>query len=106
MFRANYNVETASREMRTMINEAEQMLKAAGAASGEQAVELRKKGMDLLSCSITKAHELERKTLQSIKDGAASTDKLVQANPWRSVAVSGLLGAGVGLVLGMALARD
>ena len=106
MFRANYSVDTASREMRAMINEAEQLLKAAGTASGEQAVELQKKGMDLLSCSISKAHELERKTLHSIKDVAASADKLVQANPWRSAAVSGLLGAGIGLVLGIALARD
>lgn len=106
MFRNNDSIDTVSREMRAMINEAEQLLKAAGAASGEQAVELQKKGMDLLSCSLSKAHELERKTLHSIKDVAASTDKLVQANPWRSAAVSGLLGAGIGLVLGIALARD
>ncbi|MDQ1831626.1 DUF883 family protein [Massilia scottii] len=106
MFRTNDSIDTASREMRAMINEAEQLLKAAGAATGEKATELQKKGMDLLSCSISKAHELERKTLHSIKDVAASTDKLVAANPWRSVAVSGLLGAGIGLVLGIALARD
>jgi ElaB/YqjD/DUF883 family membrane-anchored ribosome-binding protein len=106
MFRTNDSTDTASREMRAMINEAEQLLKAAGAATGEKAVELQKKGMDLLSCSISKAHELERKTVDSIKEAAASTDKLVQANPWRSAAVSGLLGAGIGLMLGIALARD
>lgn len=106
MFRTNDSTDTASREMRAMINEAEQLLKAAGAATGEKAVELQKRGMDLLSCSISKAHELERKTVHSIKETAASTDKLVQANPWRSAAVSGLLGAGIGLMLGIALARD
>lgn len=106
MFGSNDSINRASREMRAMIDEAEQLLKAAGAASGEKAVELQRKGMDLLSCSIAKAHELERKTVHSIKDVAASTDRIVQANPWRSAAVSGLLGAGIGLVLGMALARD
>jgi ElaB/YqjD/DUF883 family membrane-anchored ribosome-binding protein len=29
----------------------------------------------------------------------------VHENPWRSVAGAGLIGAGIGLVLGMALAR-
>lgn len=106
MFRSHDSIDTASREMRAMIDEAQQLLKAAGAASGEQAAQLQKNAMDLLSCSISKAHELERRTLHSIKDVAASTDKLVQANPWRSAAVSGLLGAGIGLVLGIALARD
>ncbi len=106
MFGSNNSINTASREMRAMIDEAEQLLKAASAESGEKAVELQKKGMDLLSCSLSRAHELERKTVHSIRDVAISTDKLVHANPWRSAAVSGLLGAGVGLVLGIALARD
>lgn len=35
-----------------MIDEAEQLIKAAGAPSGEKAAELHKKGIDLLSCSI------------------------------------------------------
>lgn len=106
MFGSNHSINTASREMRAMVGEAEQMLKAASAASGEKAVDLQKKAMDLLSCSLAQAQELERRTVHSIKDVAASTDKIVQANPWRAAAVSGLLGAGVGLALGIVLARD
>jgi ElaB/YqjD/DUF883 family membrane-anchored ribosome-binding protein len=106
MFRSTDSISTASKEMRAMINEAEQLLSAASASTGENAVELQRKGMDLLSSSIAKAHELERKTLHSIKDVAMSADKMVHANPWRSAAVSGLVGAGIGLVLGIALARD
>jgi ElaB/YqjD/DUF883 family membrane-anchored ribosome-binding protein len=106
MLRSNDSIKTASREMRAMVEQAEQLLKAAGAASGEQAVELQKKAMDLLSRSLSQAHELERRTIDSIKEVAACTDKAVQAHPWRSAAVYGLLGAGVGLVLGLALARD
>lgn len=106
MLQSYDSINTASREMRAMVDEAEQLLKAASTASGEKAVELQKKAMDLLSCSLSKAHELERRTVHAIKEVAASTDRIVQANPWRSAAVSGLLGAGVGLVLGIALARD
>lgn len=106
MYGSNHSINTASREMRAMVDEAEQLLKAASAASGDKAAEMQKKAGDLLSSSLAKAHELERRTVHSIKDVAVTTDKLVHANPWRAAAVSGLLGAGVGLVLGIALARD
>jgi ElaB/YqjD/DUF883 family membrane-anchored ribosome-binding protein len=106
MFRSNETLNSAGKEMRAMINEAEQLLNAASATSGEKAIELQKKGMELLTSSIAKAHELERKAIHSIQDAAVSTDKMVQANPWRSVAISGLLGAGIGLALGIAISRD
>lgn len=106
MFRSNDSINTTSREMHAMINEAERFLKEASATTGDNAAELQKKGMALLSCSIAKAHELERKTIHSIKDVAASTDKMAHANPWRLAAVSGLLGAGIGLVLGVAISRE
>lgn len=106
MYGSNHSINAASREMRAMVEDAEQLLKAASAASGDKAVEMHKKASELLSSSLAKAHELERRTVHSIKDVAVTTDKMVHANPWRAAAVSGLLGAGVGLVLGMALARD
>jgi ElaB/YqjD/DUF883 family membrane-anchored ribosome-binding protein len=106
MFASNDSINTASREMRAMINEAEHMLKQASTTSGDKAAELQRKGMELLSCSIAKAHELERKTIHSIKDVAASTDKMVHVHPWRAAAVSALVGAGIGLVVGLAMARE
>lgn len=106
MFNSNHNIHAANKEMREMIHEAEQLLNEAKATTGEKAAELHKKGVDLLSCSIAKAHELERQTVNSVYAIAASTDRMVQAHPWRSTAISGLVGAGVGLLLGMAIARD
>jgi ElaB/YqjD/DUF883 family membrane-anchored ribosome-binding protein len=105
MFGSKHSVSSASKEMHAMINEAEQMLTDASTATGEKATDLQKKGMQLLSSSISKAHELERIAVNSVKDMAASTDTMVHENPWRSVAGAGLIGAGIGLVLGMALAR-
>ncbi len=106
MMTANDSVQRLSKEMHAMIKEAEQLLAEAAATSGDKAVQLQKKGMSLLACSIAQAHELERKSMHAMKDVAASTDQLVHANPWRAVAVSGLLGAGIGLALGLAMARD
>lgn len=106
MFKPQNTISTASKEMHAMINEAEQMLSDASSATGEKATELQKKGMQLLSSSISKAHELERIAISSVRDLAASTDTMVHDNPWRSVAGAGLIGAGIGLVIGMALARE
>ncbi len=92
-------------EMRAMINEAEQILDEASTATGTKASELHAKGMRLLSSSISKAHEMERMAVSSAKDLAASTDRVVHANPWGSMAVSGLIGAGIGLALGIAVTR-
>lgn len=106
MFSSKNSVSNAGREMQSMISEAEQMLNDAKTATGDQAGELQKRGMQLLSSSISKAHELERIAIDSVRDMAASTDQMVHANPWRSVAGAGLIGAGIGLVLGMALSRE
>ena len=106
MFSTKNSVSNAGREMQSMISEAEQMLNDAKTATGDQAGELQKRGMQLLSSSISKAHELERIAIDSVRDMAASTDQMVHANPWRSVAGAGLIGAGIGLVLGMALSRE
>ena len=106
MFGSRNSISTASKEMHAMINEAEQMLSDASSATGEKATDLQKRGMQLLSSSISKAHELERIAISSVKDLAASTDTMVHENPWRSVAGAGLIGAGIGLVIGMAIARE
>lgn len=106
MFGSKNTVSNAGTEMRSMIDEAEQMLHEASSATGERAGELQKKGLKLLSSSISKAHELERAAIDSARDIAASADQLVHANPWKSVAVSGLIAAGIGLAVGIAISRE
>jgi len=96
-------VNAAGSEARTLINDAERMLDEANATTGEKAAELKKKGLQMLSNGIAKARELEALATDSARAAAKSTDALVQANPWRSVAVAGVAGVGIGLVLGMVI---
>lgn len=106
MFGSRNSISTAGNEMRAMFDEAEQMLSEASVTTGEKADQLQRQGMKLLSSSISKAHELERIAISSVKDIAATTDTLVHENPWRSAAISGLIGAGIGIALGIAIARE
>ena len=97
------NVRVAGSEVRSLIHEAQRMLSEAGSSTGERAEELKQKGLQLLSTSVSKAQELEKIALDSVKSVAHSTDELVHQNPWRAIAVAGVVGAGIGLVLGMAI---
>lgn len=97
------NVSVAGSEIRSLIHEAQRILNEAGTSRGERAEELKKKGLQLLSSSVSKAQELEQLALDSARSVANSTDALVHENPWRALAVTGLVGAGIGLVLGMAI---
>ncbi len=99
------NVNTASNEVRSLISEAERMLNEAGTTTGERADELKKQGMKLMATGIAKAHELEKLALDSAKALADSANTVVHDNPWRAIAISGVLGASLGLVLGVAIAR-
>jgi ElaB/YqjD/DUF883 family membrane-anchored ribosome-binding protein len=98
-------LSAASSEIKSLINEAERMLNEANAATGEKADVLKMEGLKLLSSSIAKANELERLAVDTVKSFAHSTDNLVHENPWRAIAVSGAVGATIGLVLGVALTR-
>ena len=97
------NVSVTGSEVRSLIHEAQRMLAEAASSTGERAEELKQKGLQLLSASVSKAQELEKLALDSAKSAAASTDALVHENPWRAIAVAGVVGAGIGLVLGMAI---
>lgn len=106
MFRSKMNVSTLGHEIRSMINDVEQLLSEARTSTGEKAAELEKRGLQLLSSTISKAHELEKIAVHSAKDIATSTDNMVHANSGRSMAIVGLLGAGIGLLAGFALSRN
>lgn len=97
------NVSVAGSEIRSLIHEAQRILDEAATSTGARADELKKKGLQLLSSSVSKAQELEQLALGSARSAARSADALVHEKPWRAIAVAGVVGAGIGLVLGMAL---
>lgn len=95
------NIKTVRTDMKALVEDAQELFREAASASGVKAEELRTKGMDLLDTAMDKAQELQAAALDASKDLADSADHYVQANPWKAIAVS----AGVGLLLGMLIAR-
>lgn len=95
------NVKTARTDMRSLVKDAQDLFRQATSATGDKAELLRTQGLNLLDSAVGKAQEVQAAAMQTGKEAAETADTYVQENPWKSVAIS----AGVGVVIGMLLAR-
>jgi ElaB/YqjD/DUF883 family membrane-anchored ribosome-binding protein len=95
------NIKTARNDMKTLVEDAQQFFREATSASGATAEELRNKGLSLLDAALEKAQGVQSAAMETGKEIAESADDYVQQNPWRAIALS----AGVGLLIGLMLAR-
>ena len=95
------NIKTVRSDMKTLVEDAQELFRQATTTSGVKAEELRARGMDLLDTAMAKAQDLQAAALDASKGLADSADSYVQENPWKVIAVS----AGIGLLLGVLIAR-
>jgi ElaB/YqjD/DUF883 family membrane-anchored ribosome-binding protein len=95
------NIKTVRNDMRALMRDAQELFREAANATGGKADELRAKGMELLEAATAKAQELQATAVATGKEVAHDTDQFVKDNPWKAVAIS----AGVGLLIGMLIAR-
>jgi len=88
-------------DMKALVRDAQSLLSAAAALTGNKADELRERGMELLDQALGKAGKYQDQAMVRGKELARTADVYVKDNPWRTVAVA----AGVGLLLGVILGR-
>lgn len=91
----------ASADMKALVRDAQAMLTAAAALSGDKAEELRARGMALLDRAAGKAEHYQDQAVARSKELAHTADVYVKDNPWRTA----LAAASVGLLVGMMLGR-
>lgn len=97
----NGAMSNAQTDVKTLVKDAQTLLTAAAALTGEKAEELRGRGMQLLDVAMGKASQVQSQAMVKGKELAETADVYVKDNPWRTVAVA----AGVGLLLGAILGR-
>jgi ElaB/YqjD/DUF883 family membrane-anchored ribosome-binding protein len=95
------NLKTVRNDFNSILRDAQELLREAASATGARADDLRARGMALLDEASGKARELQTAALEAGREIADTADGYVRQNPWQAVAVS----AGVGLLLGMLIAR-
>ncbi|WP_426176372.1 DUF883 family protein [Massilia sp. TWR1-2-2] len=97
----NGAMNNASADVKTLVKDAQTLLTAAAALTGEKAEELRGRGMEMLDVAMGKASQVQGQAMVKGKELAQSADVYVKDNPWRTIAAA----AGVGLLLGVILGR-
>ena len=98
---ANGSLDDANTDVKALVKDAQSLLTAAAALTGNKADELRERGMEMLDVALGKAGEYQDQALVKGKELAHTADVYVKDNPWRTVAVA----AGIGLLAGVLLSR-
>jgi ElaB/YqjD/DUF883 family membrane-anchored ribosome-binding protein len=88
-------------DLKTVMTDAEALLRATSAQTGEKIQEVRARAEESLRQAKARLNSIEEEALRRAREVADATDEYVRENPWQSVGIA----AGVGLLLGLLLAR-
>ena len=88
-------------DMRTVISDAESLLRATANQAGDKIAVARERIQDSLHQAKVKLAEAEAMVTERARQAARYTDEYVHENPWRAIGVA----AGIGLVLGLLMSR-
>jgi ElaB/YqjD/DUF883 family membrane-anchored ribosome-binding protein len=102
---ANANAEVTTdqllADLKTVMNDAEALLRATSTQTGEKIQEVRARAEESLRQAKQRLSTIEDEALRRAREVADATDEYVRDNPWQSVGIA----AGVGLLVGLLLTR-
>jgi ElaB/YqjD/DUF883 family membrane-anchored ribosome-binding protein len=93
--------EKLATDMRIVIADAEELLRATAGQMGEKAVVARERIQESLRVAKDKLARAEEAVIDRTKAAARATDDYVHDHPWGAVGIA----AAVGLVIGMLISR-
>jgi len=88
-------------DLKAVVTDAEALLKATSAQTGERIQEVRARAEQSLRQAQARLDELEQEALKRAQEMAQATEGYVRENPWQSLGIA----AGVGLLLGLLISR-
>ncbi len=95
------NKENLMSDIKTVLSDAEDLLKQAASTTGERATELREKALMRLRQAKEKAGDVQVVVVKKGKKAARATDDYVHDHPWTSISVA----AGLGILIGLLINR-
>lgn len=87
--------------LKASLNDAENLLREAAAATGETAVELRERALTSIRRTREALYDAQDAMYESGRRAVRATDDYVHDNPWQAIGVAGV----TGLLLGILIAR-
>ena len=97
----NGSLDNVQTDAKQLMRDAQAVLTAAAALTGEKADAMRARGMEMLDVALGKASTVQGQAMVKGKELAQTADVYVKDNPWRTIAAA----AGVGLLVGVILGR-
>jgi len=88
-------------DMKVVIADAEDLLKATAGAAGERIAAVRARAEETLRTAKARISQLDDEVVTRAKDAARAADDYVHEHPWGAVGIA----AAVGLVAGVLIAR-
>lgn len=88
-------------DLKVVIADAEELLRATANQAGEKVVELRARMQENLTTARHKLADAEAALKEKSREVARATDDYVHEHPWKSIGVA----AGVGLLVGLLIGR-
>lgn len=93
--------EKLQEDLRTVVADAEELLKATASQTGERIMAARAKVEESLKAAKARLAEAQAAVAARTRAAAKATDDYVRANPWKAVGIA----AAVGFVLGILATR-
>jgi ElaB/YqjD/DUF883 family membrane-anchored ribosome-binding protein len=95
------NTDKLVADLKVVIADAEELLRATASAAGEKASAARVKMEDSVRAAKVKLAQAQDVMADRAKAAAAATDDYVHAHPWKAVGFA----AAIGVILGMLISR-
>ena len=94
-----HNRERLARDMRAVVDDAEQLLRVGAQGTGEAVAQARGRLEDSLAAAKSAIQRMERSAVDRAQAAGRATDAYVHENPWTAIAAGAALGALVGVLL-------
>lgn len=88
-------------DLTTVIRDAENLLRATAAQTGDRVEEIRARAEESVRQAKARLDGIEEEALKHARVLAGEADEFVRDNPWQAIGIA----AGIGLVLGVLMSR-
>ena len=97
----NVGTEKLMQDLKAVVNDTEELLKATAGDASERASKARLRAQESLRHAQARLSELEQRLAERARAAAHATNQYVHENPWPSIGVA----AGAGFIVGLLIGR-
>ena len=97
----NTQTEKLVTDVKALVNDTEELVKATATQAGDKIVELRNRARDAAHNLKPQLAKMETEVVTKTKATATATDAYIRDNPWAAIGIS----TGIGLVIGLLIGR-